>query len=83
MTNFEIAMLLVIIAYGIIFGIVCAGLFSRIRNNESGIKITNKVLDSHNLRIDRINNRIDFQMQIISDKLEKAKKEEVMTNDIQ
>lgn len=78
MTNVEIAMLLALIAYGIIFGIICAGLFNRTRRNKSGIEITNSILDVHNSRINGIIDRIDFLVQIIGDQLEelKASKEE-------
>jgi len=72
MTDFEIAMLLVLIAYGVIFGIICAGLFSRTRRNKSSIKITNNILDNHNSRI----NRINLQIGMICDKLEVINKEE-------
>ena len=70
MTGFEIAVTLVLIWYGVIFGIVCAGLFSRTKINKSAIEVTNKVLDCHNLRIDGVINRMDFLVQLISDRLE-------------
>ena len=75
MTDFEIAVSLALIVYGIIFGIICAELFSRIRRNKSGIEITNNILNHHGERIDRINNRIDFKIQTISDMLEKIRNE--------
>lgn len=73
MTNFEIAMLLALIGYGIIFGIICAGLFSRTRRNKSSIKITNKILDCHNVRIEGIIDRMDFIVQIIDKQFKELK----------
>ena len=80
MTNFEIFVTLVLIWYGIIFGIVCAELFSRTRRNKSGIEITNKILNSHDSRIDRVVDRMDFLVQMIGDSLEELKKEDTSTN---
>lgn len=74
MINFEIAVVLVLTAYGIIFCIICGGLFSRTRRNEINIKSVNKVLDNHRLRTDRIVNRIDLIIQMIGDKFDEVNK---------
>ena len=74
MTSFEIAVTLVLIWYGVIFGIMFAALFSRTKINKSCIEVTNKVLDCHDSRIDGIVDRMDFLVQIISDQLEELKK---------
>lgn len=68
MTNFEIAMLLVLIVYGII----CVGLFSRTRRNKSCIEITNNILDCHNMRIDGIIDRIDNLVKIVGDYMDET-----------
>ena len=74
MTSFEIAVTLVLIWYGVIFGFLFAALFSRTKINKSCNEVTNKVLDCHDSRIDRIVDRMDFLVQIISDQLEELKK---------
>lgn len=79
MTSFEIAIVLVLVGYGITFGIVCAGLFSRTRRNKSGIEITNKVLDCHNMRIDGIVDRMDSFVRVVGDQFEDLKKEDTDT----